>query len=283
MAKSAPLSAPKAGALPKRIVVHAPSGLSALDRKALSKDIAAVAPKLPKLEVTDDLAAQAGGRTLLAHLAGARVADVKIPNAFHTATTADVEFEAAVDSPTSSISPSRLASLLYDGNLAAQAGLIAIPPNERSTDVLHMWVTRRLLGTYSKDDMRYHARFAVYGYPAIFSVLGFALAPAPSMEAVLFSRELAKRGANAGQIEAEMDKTYPEERLDIDDAASLTSAVASAILQAAAAGAGEGPFCTDSKCRLFNPHRKREMRESMVGGRLCATHAKLFGSGGRAK
>jgi hypothetical protein len=283
MAKAKAQARPKAAGLPTRIVVHAPAGLSALDRKALAKDLAVAAPKLPKLEVTDDLAAQAGGRTLLAHLAGARVADVKIPNEFHTATTADVEFEAAIDSPTSSISSARLVGLLYDGNLAAQAALNAIAPGERSTDVLHLWITRRLLGTYSKDDMRYHARFAIYGYPAIFSVLGLGLAPAPSMEAVLFSRELAKRGANAGQIEAELDKAYPEERLDIDDPPTLTAAVASAILQAAAASAGQGPFCSEPKCRLYNPHRKREMRESMIGGRLCGPHAKLFGSGGPSK
>src|SRR5690349_8543330 len=72
VAKSAPRSPAKAGALPKRIVVHAPAGLAALDRRALVKDLAASAPKLPKVEVTDDLAAMAGGRTLLAHLAAAR-------------------------------------------------------------------------------------------------------------------------------------------------------------------------------------------------------------------
>jgi hypothetical protein len=115
----------------------------------------------------------------------------------------------------------------------------------------------------------------------VFSVLGLGLAPAASVEATLFARELARRGAGAGEIEAKVDKEFPEERVDVDDPPTVTGAVASAVLQAAAREAGSGPFCDDPKCRLFNAHRKREVRAAMLGGKLCAAHAALFGSGGR--
>ena len=271
------------GELPKKVVVHVAQGFSAFNRGALLKDLKASAPKLPPVEVRDDLALSPTGRTLQYKVAGARVRDTRVADEFlHTSST-DAEFEAGVDSGSNAASWVQLLGRLYDGNVVAQAALEALPAGERDRGTLHVWVTRRLLGTYDPDGMRYHARFAVFGYPTVFRVLGLALAPAPSVEATLMARELGKRGATAGQIEELVDKEFPEERVDVDDPATVTGAVASAILQAAARDAGAGPFCDDPKCRLFNAHRKREVRDAMLGGRLCAAHAKLFGASGKAK
>jgi hypothetical protein len=269
--------------LPRRVVVHLAAGLASVDAAALLADLGACAPRLPTPEVRGGLAEGPGGRVLQFKAAGARVADSKVADAFLHASAGDVEFEAGVDAEGSPVSWVELLSRLYDGNAVAQAALAALPAGEADRSTLHVWATRRLLATYDGGDMRYHARFAVFGYPTVFSALGLAVAPAPSVAAVLFARELGKRGASAGQIEAELDKEFPEERLDVDDAPTVTAALASAVLQAAARDAGDGPFCTDGRCRLFNAHRKREVRDAMLGGKMCARHAALFGSGGRRK
>ena len=267
--------------LPSKVVVHVAADAMAFDKAALLRDLKSAATKLPVPEVRGDLAAGLGGRTLQYKVAGLRVRDSKVPDEYLHASSTDAEFEAGVDMRGSPVSWVHLLSRLYDGNAVAQAALEAVPEGERDRGTLHVWVTRRLLATYDPGDMRYHARFAVFGYPTVFSVLGLALAPAASREATLFSYELAKRGASAADIEAQLDKEFPEERIDVDDKTTVTSALGTAVLQAAARDAGQGPFCDDPKCRLTNAHRKREVLTTMIGGRLCAAHAKLFGSGGR--
>lgn len=269
--------------LPKKVVVHVASGLASLDRAALVKDLKAAAPKLPTPTFQEDLGAGIVGRQAQLKIANARLRDTRVPDEFWTASSNDFEFEAGVDAGQNSVPWTQLISRLYDGDVVAQAGLGALAEGDRDRGTLHLWVTRRLLCTYDKDGMRYHARFAVFGYPVVFSVLGMGMAAAPSVEATLLARELSKRGAGAGDIEAEVDKQFPEERLDVDDAPTVTRAIGSVLLQAAARDAGAGPFCDDKTCRLFNAHRKREVREAMLGAHLCATHSRLFGSGGRGK
>jgi hypothetical protein len=280
-AKAAPRDAQ--GGLPKKVVVHVAAGFAAFNKGMLLKDLKASAPKLPAVEVRDDLTLGPMGRTLQYKVANVRVRDRRVADEFIATSSSEVEFEAGVDAGANAASWVQLLGRLYDGNRVAQAALEALPQGERDRSTLHMWVTRRLLGTYDPEGMRYHARFAVFGYPTVFSVLGLGLAPAASVEATLFGRELAKRGANAGEIEALLDKEFPEERVDVDDPVTVTGAVASALLQAAARDAGDGPFCKDPKCRLFNAHRKREVRDAMLGGHLCAAHARIFGLGGRGK
>jgi len=283
MAKKAKAPAKAERALPGRVVIHVSRTLTALDRKAVARDLAKAAPALGALEWRDDLASAPMSRALHAKLAGARVTDLKVPDAFHTAVTADLDAEAAIDGKPQLVTSAELAARLYDGHKVSQAALPCLPEGERSTATLHVWVTRRMLGTYSADEMRYHARYAVFGYPVVFSLLGLGLSPAPSVEATLFARELARRGANAAQIEMEVDREYPEERVDIDDAPTVAAAVASTVLQGAAAAVGKGPFCRDPACRLFNAHRKAEMRASFLGGKLCRSHARLFAAGGRSR
>jgi len=145
-----------------------------------------------------------------------------------------------------------------------------------------LWVTRRLLLTYSPEDYRYHARFAVFGYPTLFSVLGLSYAPAPSLESSLFARALAAKGLAPSAIAAQVDREYADERIDIDDPATVTRAAASAPLQASARAAGGEAFCTTASCRLFNPHRKPEVVRSMVEGKLCAAHTAFFRRRGAA-
>ncbi len=281
MAKDPKAAASKGGFPPKRIVLHASEALEALDAVAVAKDLRATAPGLPTPARRGDFAAGPGARGFCAELAGSRVRDTMVPDNFLQATSSDLDFEAAIDGAPQQVSSALLARRLYDGSRVAAFALLRLAAAERTVDTLHVWVTRRLLGTYGLDDLRYHARYAVFGYPVVVSLLGLGLAPAPSLEAALFTRELSRRGWDAGAIEAELDIQYPEEKVDIDDKPTVSAAVASAVMQGAGALSGEDAFCKDASCRLFNPHRKRELRHSLLEGTLCAKHTAFFRKGGQ--
>lgn len=255
--------------------------MAALDLARVERDLQAAAPGLPALTRRGDIAAGPGARGFCAQLAGSRVRDTVVADSFLQATSSDLDFEAAIDSAPEQVQSALLARRLYDGNRVAALAMLRLPPGERTVETLHVWVTRRLLGTYGAHDMRYHARYAVFAYPVVFSLLGLGLAPAPTLEAALFSRELARRGADAQAIEAELDRQYPEEKVDIDDKGTVSRAVASTVLQGAAALSGASAFCKEPTCRLFNPHRKVELRRSLLEGALCAEHAAFFRTGGQ--
>src|SRR3990172_5358523 len=271
---------PAQGALPQRVVLHASAGLAPLDDRAIARDLKRSAPALSALVRRGDLSEGVAGRTFLAALASARVRDVRLPDDFDAATAPDLDFEAAIDIAPAQVSSALLAGRLYDGGAVAAAAMLRLPAAERTMETLHVWVTRRLLGTYSPGDWGYHPRSAVFAYPVVVSLLGLRLAPAPSLVAGPFGRARARRGADAGAIEAELDLQYPEEKVDIDDRATVSGAVASAVLQGASALSGREAFCKEPACRLFNPHRKLEMRRSVLAGALCAKHRAFFGKGG---
>lgn len=281
MAKSSKSERPEPALPPARVFLHASEALEALDGAAIAKDLGRFAPALGAVRRRGDPSSGPGARTFHAELASARVRDLRLPDEFLPATSEDLEFEAAIDAAPEQVASALLAKRLYDGSRVAACAMSRLPPGERTMDALHLWVTRRFLLTYSKDDLRYHARYAVFGYPVVVSLLGLGLAPAPSLEAALFARELARRGADAGAIEAELDLQYPDEKVDIDDKATVSAAVASAVLQGASALSGRSAFCKDPACRLFNPHRKLEMRRSILGGGMCAEHRAFFGQGGK--
>ena len=281
MAKASKSRAGEPVGLAAKIFLHASEALAPLDGAAIAKDLRRSAAGLPAFARRGDLSGGQGARTFHAELASARVRDLRIPDEFVRATSGDLDLEAAIDATPDQVASALLAQRLYDGNRVAACAQSRLPPGERTMDALHVWVTRRFLLTYSKDDLRYHARYAVFGYPVVVSLLGLGLAPAPSLEAALFARELARRGADAGAIEAELDLQYPEEKVDIDDKATVSAAVASAVLQGASALAGQSAFCKDPSCRLFNPHRKLEMRRSILGSGMCKAHRAFFGNGGQ--
>ncbi|HEX9709946.1 MAG TPA: DUF6775 family putative metallopeptidase, partial [Candidatus Thermoplasmatota archaeon] len=159
---------------------------------------------------------------------------------------------------------------------AARAALPLIAPAERATDRVHVWATRRLLVTYSTDDYRYHARYAVHGYPTVFSVLALRYAPAPSREAELHGMALLSRGVPREAAEEAVAQAFAGEAFDPSDTALVTRALASATLQACARAAGLAPFCEDARCRLYNPHRRPEFIRSILGASVCARHRGWF-------
>lgn len=285
--RSARARARAQGHLPRRIILHA-SAACPVEPDRLKATLSQIAPRLPPPEFYADLLAPAPeSGSAVARAVGAiasfRIADPKIAREFAPASPADPEIEFLIDSLPSAVPDAVLAQRLYDGERVACAVFPLIPQKERGLDTLHIWATRRLLVTYSEDNLRYHARYAVFGYPTIFSVLGLSYAPAPSLQASLFAREAARAGMPAASIAAELDRVYPEEKIDIRHRATVSQALVSVALQAAAGLAEGKPFCLDPSCRLFNPHRKPEVVHSMLGGTLCAHHAQLLGATVRGK
>jgi hypothetical protein len=222
-----------------------------------------------------------GAAGVAAKVAGARVRDPKVREEYFAATTSDLEIELAVDDKPSLIADAFMAQRLYDAHLVAKEALTVVPAADRSLDVLPVWVTRRLMVTYSQEDFRYHARYAVFAYPVIVSLLGLVHGPAPSLEATIFARKLGLGGMASDQISREIDRQYPEERIDLADRGLVVHAVTSSILQAAARTAAGEAFCKVPDCRLFNPHRRAQVRRSIGGDGFCERHRSIFKRGAR--
>lgn len=74
--------------------------------------------------------------------------------------------------------PERAGGVIYDG-LALQCALRAhLPPDKRALDHLHVPLFDRVLGTWGRQDKRWHKRVNVLGQLALVSVPGLYEAPA---------------------------------------------------------------------------------------------------------
>ncbi len=271
------------GAMPVSVTLHASAHLTEVDPQAFAADVRAAAAGLGEVRLEGDLLheAAAPGRRSTARkaslaLASARVRNALVAHEYFQTAPGDESFEALIDGDAQPTVIARLPGRLYDGQRAAQAAMLLLPSQERAIDRVHVWATRRLIVTYSSDDYRYHARYAVHGYPTIFSTLALRYGPAPSEESQVQRMLLARQGMSAELVEQTVGRAFAHESFDAADPALITRALGSAALQACAIAAGRPPFCTDGGCRLFNPHRSPEFIRSILGTRLCPDHRELF-------
>lgn len=279
----------KTGSIPAKVTLHVSPSLREVKADAFAADLAGCAPALGAVQVEGDLlqsADEAGRRSAMRKaalaLARCRLRNPLVPREFVPARPGDEEFELKVDGDAP---PALLASLsgrLYDGERAVQAALPLVRPAERAVDRVHIWATRRLVVTYSQEDFRYHARYAVHGYPTLFSVPALRYAPAPSKESQLQRMALAAQGVPQDVVEQTVTQAFRHESFGAGDPAVVTRALSSAALQACAQAAGLRPFCDEPTCRLFNPHRSPEFIASILGRGLCALHRALFVGGAAA-
>jgi hypothetical protein len=269
--------------VPRRLTLHVSRHVREVVPEAFTRDLAGAAPAVSQVHVAPDLlagAAQAGRRTAVRKaalaLATGRVRDAYVARGFLPAAPGDESFELDVDGDAAPHALAALAGKLYDGERACQAALPLLDPGERSVGHVHVWATRRLVVTYSEEDFRYHARYAVHGYPTVFSVPALRYAPAPSRESQLERMRLASQGVPQDVIEQTVGQAFDHESFDAGDPATVTRALGSAALQACAIAAGARPFCSDPSCRLFNPHRSPEFLRSILGAGMCADHRRLL-------
>lgn len=162
--------------------------------------------------------------------------------------------------------------LLYDGVEIMRLLGECIPVEERRRDHIHLVFTNQLFGTWEDDDLRYHARVSVYGFPSLISTTGLVEAPAKPREFYLLKQrytalglddavDVGIKGALRGRILEHADQR-------------LTEVLKGYILQALFYHALDEPFCPDPHCRLYNAHWQEEVLASQLGGsyELCPRH-----------
>jgi len=131
-------------------------------------------------------------------------------------------------------------------------------------------LTDRLIMTWSEDDLRYHARVAIFGFPCIVSTSGVVEAPARPREYYVARQMLELKGTV--NPEAALVQQFSERYIDTDD--ERTAQILRGYLaQCLFYSHGLQPFCEDRNCILFNAHWQEEMIHAQVGsGRLCSPH-----------
>lgn len=132
-------------------------------------------------------------------------------------------------------------------------------------------LTERLIMTWSEDDMRYHARVAMFGFPCIVSTSGIVEAPARPRQYYIAKQILEMKSIRNSAVS--LAKQFSGRYLETDD--DRTKQVLKGYLvQCLFYAHGLQPFCDDRNCILFNAHWQEEMIHAQVeSGLLCASHA----------
>jgi len=135
-------------------------------------------------------------------------------------------------------------------------------------------VTDRLVMTWSDDDLRYHARVAVFGFPSVISMSGLVEAPARPKEYYLAKQAIDPKGR--GISEASLAEEFSGRFLESDDERTPT-VLKGYLLQCLFYANTLEPFCKKKDCMLYNAHWQEEMLHAQVeSGKLCRKHAVIL-------
>ncbi len=203
---------------------------------------------------------------IAAELAKIRVTDVNEPFAYNEPLYGEIEHEKRVLS--GSAAPS---GVLYDGMKLHGLFQSLIAPEERNLDCVHMVLTDRLFGTFDEDDLRYHARVVICGFPSIISTTGVVEAPAKPRE---FYIEKQFLGGDELAIE-ELKRKFKGRFIDYGDP-RMAEILKGYVMQAIFYHVFKEVFCEDRGCRLYNAHWQEEMISAQLEGPgFCERHERL--------
>lgn len=168
----------------------------------------------------------------------------------------------------------RMTGILYDGFRLVRVFRGALPENEATTDIAHIAFTNRIISTYEKGDIRYHARVIMCGFPSLISTSGLIEAPAKPREYYLMKQKYAATGSEppAEELKAAFEGRF----IDYDDE-NMTQALKGYTLQSIFYHTTGEPFCGDKDCMLFNAHWQEEvLNAQIVSGQLCEPHEQML-------
>lgn len=210
-----------------------------------------------------------GGTEKIARLlAEIRVMNVTKPFAYNEPLYGEIEQEKRVISGEGSSF-----GVLYDGFKLHGIFQDMIPEKERNLDNVHIIITDRLIGTFDENDLRYHARVIVCGFPSTISTSGVVEAPAKPRE---FYIEKQMLGRDELAIE-ELKKKYEGRFIDYGDA-RMAEILKGYVMQAIFYHEFREAFCVDKNCRLYNAHWQEEMiHAQMEGDEFCKRHEEMMG------
>ncbi len=169
----------------------------------------------------------------------------------------------------------RMTGILYDGYRLVRVFRGALPENEATTDFAHIAFTNRIISTYEKGDIRYHARVIMCDFPSLISTSGLVEAPAKPREYYLMKQKYAATDSEppAQELKAAFEGRF----IDYDDE-NMTQALKGYALQSIFYHTTGEPFCEDKDCMLFNAHWQEEvLNAQIVSGQLCERHEEMLG------
>jgi hypothetical protein len=159
--------------------------------------------------------------------------------------------------------------ILYEGVLYQKILSDLIFESGRAVDCCSILFTNQLFGTWDSDNMRYHARVSLYGFPSLISIVGLLEAPAKPKEFYLKKQ----MGAPTEFLKEE----YQGRFLDHGDSRT-TEVLKGYAMQALLFHLTGDPFCEDPDCRFFNSHWQEEVLHSQINGRyeFCPRHEAIL-------
>jgi len=159
--------------------------------------------------------------------------------------------------------------IFYEGGLYQEVIFNSISESKPNLKGCSMLFTNQLFGTWDRDDLRYHARTSIYGFPNLISVTGLVEAPAKP-KAFYLRRQM-------GWPVEGLKEEYGDQFLDHDDS-RMTEVVKGYAMQALFFHVTGNPFCEDRDCRLFNSHWQEELLHSQLDGRYeyCLEHEAIL-------
>jgi len=224
-----------------------------------------------KVEVRGDFINYFSGtetEKLALEIARIRVTDVNAPFAYSESLYGEIEHEKRVLSGNGSSF-----GVLYDGFKLHGILQSLIPAEERNLDSIHIILTDRLFGTFDEEDLRYHARVIVCGFPSIISTTGVVEAPAKPRE---FYIEKQLLGGDKIAIE-DLKKKFEGQFIDYDDP-RMPDVLKGYVMQAIFYHVFREAFCEDKNCRLYNAHWQEEMIHAQLKRpEFCKRHERLAG------
>lgn len=143
--------------------------------------------------------------------------------------------------------------VIYDGFHLLRIFAELIPPDERSLNLVHVFLTNRLFATWG-DDRRYHARTSLYGFPSVISTTGLVEAPAKPKEYYQLKQQYEMFRKDL----TELNEKFRGKFLDYDDP-RMTDVMKGYAMQAVFYALTGDPFCEDKGCKLFNAHWQAEL------------------------
>lgn len=166
----------------------------------------------------------------------------------------------------------RSGGILYDGYRLQELLRRWVPASESGLRHLHLIFTCQFFGTWDEDDLRYHARTSVYGFPALLSTTGLVEAPAKPKDFYLLKQQLP-----AGLLDdlalLDLKGRFKERFIDYADE-RMTEVMKGYVMQAFFGQASGYPFCEDKGCRLFNAHWQEEVLYAQLNSpdEFCPRH-----------
>lgn len=157
--------------------------------------------------------------------------------------------------------------MLYDGFALLRIYAEQIPRDEADMINCHIILTNQLFGTWDEDDLRFHARTSVYGFPSFLSTTGLVEAPAKPRDFYI--------GRQLGLVDP-ADESDPRYLVRRDP--RIQEALKGYLLQALFYHLTGDPFCNDRECRLFNAHWQEELIHAQIRPKagLCDRHKRLL-------